>query len=126
MYLYSCNKNLPRNNVDFSSNAIEEAYWRKANAIHSWFVKNVQGGIDDLGWYTVSKEQLISLLETVNQVIEDKSLAEQLLPPQFGFFFGSTDIDERYFDNLEYTKNQLEKLLETYDEQNEYFYTSSW
>lgn len=38
---------------------IEEImYWRKANAIHHWFVENVQHGVDDCGEYPVSWEQL--------------------------------------------------------------------
>ncbi len=29
----------------------EVMYWRKSNAIHKWFVDNVQGGVDDCGNY---------------------------------------------------------------------------
>jgi hypothetical protein len=36
-------------------------YWRKANAIHAWFVQNVQNGEDDCGTYDVSREQLQEL-----------------------------------------------------------------
>ena len=32
-------------------------YWRKANAIHSWFVKNVQYGQDDCRIYNVCKKR---------------------------------------------------------------------
>lgn len=39
-------------------------YWRKANAIHKWFVDNVQDGYDDCGYYEVTKEQLEELLST--------------------------------------------------------------
>ena len=41
----------------------EVGYWRKANAIHKWFVDNVQDGNDDCGSYEVSKEQLEELLD---------------------------------------------------------------
>lgn len=43
-------------------------YWRKANAIHKWFVDNVQDGVDDCDYYEVSKEQLEELLETCIKV----------------------------------------------------------
>ena len=36
-------------------------YWRKANAIHNWFVENVQNGEDDCGRYYVSTEKLEEL-----------------------------------------------------------------
>ena len=39
-------------------------YWRKQNAIHQWFVDNVQGGDDDCKTYEVSIEQLKELRET--------------------------------------------------------------
>jgi hypothetical protein len=52
---------------------IEErvGYWRKANQIHNWFVKNVQGGVDNCSAYDVSEEQLMELL-TICKEIKDK------------------------------------------------------
>src|SRR5690606_22029435 len=36
----------------------EVMYWRKANAIHKWFVENVQQGVDNCVEYFVSREDL--------------------------------------------------------------------
>ena len=36
-------------------------YWRKANAIHAWFVKHCQAGVDDCNSHSVSRENLIKL-----------------------------------------------------------------
>lgn len=47
------------------------AYWRKANAIHKWFVDNVQNGNDDCGTYEVTKENIESLLD-ICEIIKDK------------------------------------------------------
>lgn len=47
----------------------EVGYWRKANAIHHWFVENVQNGTDDCERYEVSKEKLEELLETAKEVL---------------------------------------------------------
>ena len=51
---------------------IEEdvAYWRKANAIHRWFVKNVQGGIDECQTSYVELAQLKELVDACKQVID--------------------------------------------------------
>ena len=87
------------------------AYWRKANAIHQWFVKNVQDGVDDCGDYYVNREKLQELVDTCEAVLADHSKAEDLLPPQAGFFFGSTDIDDWYFQGLQATIDQIEPLL---------------
>lgn len=86
-------------------------YWRKANAIHKWFVENVQDGKDDCGTYDVEADQLKALLEACESVLADRSLADELLPTEDGFFFGSTDYDEWYFEGLEYTATALRRIL---------------
>ena len=106
---------------------IDVGYWRKANAIHNWFVKTVQDGVDECQEYTVSLEQLTELLAIVNMVIDDPSLAAEILPPQEGLFFGSPFIDERYSEYLVHTKEILEKILGNPDSKNwEFIYQSSW
>lgn len=101
-------------------------YWRKANAIHQWFVDNVQDGEDNCGYYYVSRENLEVLLETVNKVLDDHSLAEDLLPTQSGFFFGATDYDDYYFEDLKETKKIIEEIFAEGDVRAEYQYHSSW
>lgn len=105
--------------------SIEEAsgYWRKANAIHQWFVDNVQEGNDNCGTYYVSEENLQSLLDLTNEILADHSKANDLLPAQSGFFFGGTEYDEWYFENLVSTKEILENALKS---DGEFYYHSSW
>lgn len=86
-------------------------YWRKANHIHAWFVKNVQEGNDDCGSYYVSTEQLQELLTTCKAVLADPSLAPQLLPTQSGFFFGGVEYNDWYFQDVRDTATRLEELL---------------
>lgn len=45
------------------------------------------------------------------KIIEDSSLAQELLPTTDGFFSGSTDYDEYYLDDIKRTIEQLEPLL---------------
>ena len=52
------------------------AYWRKANAIHGWFVKNVQNGIDECQESVVTREQLNELLLVCHEVIKATNLIE--------------------------------------------------
>lgn len=61
--------------------------WRKANAIHKWFVTHVQAGDDDCGRYEVEQEDLDTLLATVKTVLNDTSKARELLPTTEGFFY---------------------------------------
>ena len=100
------------------------AYWRKANQIHAWFVKNVQGGNDNCGEYYVSHEKLKELLTTCQQALFNKD--PNLLPPQEGFFFGGTDIDEWYWQDIKDTINKLKRVLVPEMSKLSFYYTSSW
>ena len=44
------------------------AYWRKANAIHQWFVAHVQGDKDECQVSYVSRDNLEELLDTCKKV----------------------------------------------------------
>ena len=114
-------------------------YWRKANQIHNWFVQNVQDGEDDCMEHRVSREQFQSLLDDVNAVLsardtpEEKGAIEDLLPPTSGFFFGSNEIDDWYWGDVENTKHLIESVLAEMDEDEKnsqmwtnYYYQSSW
>ena len=108
--------------------SIEVGYWRKANCIHKWFVDNVQEGEDDCGDYEVSNDKLKELLDLIDQVLANKKKAHKLLPNQSGFFFGSQDYDEYYFQDLEYTKKLIEGVLASDLGKKGWYleYTSSW
>lgn len=109
----------------------EFMYWRKANAIHKWFVDNVQEGNDDCGEYYLTEENLVSLRDTCRAVLEDRSQAATLLPAQGGFFFGNTDYDDGYFDDVERTLDWLNTILfvnkfDTKLQNWTLYYQSSW
>jgi hypothetical protein len=103
------------------------AVWRKANAIHWWFVMNVQDGEDDNRQYPVAAGQLNSLLKLCKQVQEEPESASKWLPTQEGFLFGSTEYDSQYFQKISYTIDVLEaELKEGPDQRQEYLYQSDW
>jgi len=101
------------------------AYWRKANQIHNWFVTNVQGDNDNCGEYYVSQDKLTELMVLCEHALENKDPA--LLPPQEGFFFGGTDIDEWYWNQLKNTITQLKRIFAFPEINNlSFYYNSSW
>lgn len=101
------------------------AYWRKCNQIHGWFVDNVQRGEDNCGEYYVSTNKLQELLDLVNTALKTRN--PQLIPPREGFFFGGYDIDEYYWNDLKYTKAQLERVLSLPNlSELSFYYSSSW
>ena len=133
----------------------EVGYWRKANAIHKWFVDNVQYGNDDCEEYYVLREQIQELKDTCikvleasvliqdgtitehtlkdggliaeevpNMVIKDDSVAMELLPSEGGFFFGSTEYNQYYIQDLKHTIEICDKALA--DNEGDIYYHSSW
>jgi hypothetical protein len=103
---------------------VEAMYWRKANAIHRWFVDNVQESKDDCGDYYVSREQLAELRDLVKEVLVSRDASR--LPPQAGFFFGSTAVDDWYWQDLAATAEGLDRALEEFPDNWEFKYSSSW
>lgn len=100
-------------------------YWRKFNAIHRRFVQNVQNGVDDCNRYPVTWKQLNALLKTCKMVLKNYQLSSSLLPPQDGFFIGSTEVDENYFEDLKTTVKGIKELLKDYPEDQTFYYHSS-
>jgi hypothetical protein len=108
----------------------ELKYWRKANAIHRWFVDNVQEGKDECQESYVPVEKLYELRDVCAAVMANTDQAATLLPASSGFFFGSTDYDEWYFEDVEETLNWLNNLLlkDAVDIMKDwnFYYRSSW
>ena len=116
---------------------IEEqvGYWRKANAIHRWFVEHCQDGVDDCRQAYVAHEQLAELRDLCRSLVSAYEIdpetatarATAELPPQSGFFFGSTALDDWYWQDLRKTADLLTNALdETVIGRNEFQYQSSW
>lgn len=128
---------------DVTGFVIDNVYWRKANMIHQWFVDNVQEGIDDCRLYELEETSLEKLLDIIDRLLDVKAtksdvfandLAKELLPNTEGFFFGSQEYDDWYWEELEDTQIKLKRLLEPIDRKSQekfYCYTyltyqSSW
>ena len=117
--------NIASNDVYGAQVEVTAAYWRKSNQIHKWFVDNVQDGEDDCKEYYVSRNKIVELRDLCQEALLKKD--PSLLPPLEGFFFGSTDIDNYYWSDIEDTVKQLNKILSIPDsERISFSYQSSW
>ena len=103
-------------------------YWRKANAIHNWFVENVQDGEDDCDYHRpLTRQDLKKLAEQCRIVLDDHSKASDVLPVAHGFFFGSYEYDDWYFNEIEKTEKLCKRLMDEFDfGEYELYYKSSW
>ena len=95
-------------------------YWRKANQIHGWFVNNLGGGVDECQEMYVPRTALVELQDVCLRLLDAKGLgvedleelAIELLPPMGGFFFGTYEIDEWYWGDIQHTYDSLTELLD--------------
>lgn len=115
-------------NVDYKI-----GYWRKANHIHKWFVDNCADGRDECQIIWLDKADLEKLRNVCAEVMQDHSKAEQLLPTCDGFFFGGTEYDEYYFNDIDKAMKILDaciKFLEEKEKAEDYswrlYYQASW
>lgn len=114
-------------NMDYYRPYTEVAYWRKFNALHNWFVNRCQNGVDECQYSEVEEEDLKRILAILEKIKKKPDSAEDLLPTQEGFFFGSADYNEWYFENVKNAIKQISRILEETDFEKEIIlYHSSW
>jgi len=103
------------------------AYWRKANAIHKWFC-DLDGGKDECQSIYVNRQNLVDLRQTAWHAVNTPDMARVLLPTQSGFFFGSTEYDQWYMQDMHSTIEQLDKILDDTPEDSwgNFIYRASW
>lgn len=104
---------------------IPVGYWRKANAIHAYIVNTFADGIDECQQIYIPRKGMEELRDLCHLVITNPDEARNSLPPQSGFFFGSTDIDEWYLQDLKYTYELLTRLLSN-EKIESFLYQASW
>lgn len=93
----------------------ELAYFRKVNFLIPFFKETLFSEINNLEDLKVTKESIEELKNRCEQVLNDHTLAKDLLPTQPGFFFGSTNYDEYYYKNVENVLETCKTLLPEFD-----------
>lgn len=150
----------PRGAKPSYENCVELAYWRKANAIHKWFIDKVQDGNDDCKRHReVTREDLEELADVCKQILENvvlvsakvingyrltdiggsepimedgqkvlnPEICHELLPTKSGFFFGSTEYNHWYIEDVRYTYEIIKQILDSWDFKNGViYYETSW
>lgn len=63
----------------------------------------------------------------IGKVIDKPEICKKLLPTQDGFFFGDTNYSEYYYEDIEYTRNRIQAVIDLLEwELYDVYYTSSW
>lgn len=89
-----------------------DAYFRKVNFLFAYFEN--AGKMIDQYYAFVDKEDVEDIISRCERVLADHSLATELLPTQSGFFFGSTDYDDYYFEDVKDCLRQMKKYLKLF------------
>ena len=104
-------------------------YWRKANAIHHFFVREVGEDVDDCREMFVHRDVLVDLRERCDEVlkaINTEQMAEEVgLETVSGFFFGDTSYGEWYKEDLKLTIEICDFVL-ALPEEYSFHYQASW
>lgn len=104
-------------------------YFRKFNALHSYIVKTFANGIDNCQDIILYKEDVEQIKKVLDDVLEanTEEKAKELLPTQSGFFFGGTDYDEFYFEDVKDAADLMQSFLDNFDFENyQLIYEASW
>jgi hypothetical protein len=105
----------------------EVGYWRKAYAIHHWFVHYVQNNVDNCEYFEVSREQISGLFTTCLRVMgkQEPSHSYQELP--IGSTYRPEDYQKHYYQTIVDTLTILDDILQNFDFDNNYLmYRASW
>ena len=124
---YICNRNFKSVQTE---TIYQIGYFRKFNALHSYIVKTFANGIDncqDIILYKEDVEQIKKVLDDVLNAHQQVEKAKELLPTQSGFFFGGTDYDEFYFEDVKVAADLMQSLLCNFDfDKYQLIYEASW
>ena len=101
-----------------------DAYFRKVNFLFAYYENN--GKMIEQYYAFTDKDDIDDIISRCERVLADHSLANELLPTQSGFFFGGTDYDEMYFDDVKDCLKQMKKYRKLLNEWVTGFVIFSW
>jgi hypothetical protein len=83
-------------------------------------------GDDDCREVYVSSDDIRTLIATCEEVLKDRNIdiAKDLLPNTEGFFFGSQEYDEYYFEDIAQVLKDLKAI--DLDRAVDFYYRASW
>lgn len=118
-------KKSSKSNDDFKPLAI----WRKNNAIHNYVCTHIAHKTDiNLQNIPLKKKDLQKLYDTTLKVLDKRNLETsiKLLPTVKGFFFGSTEYMDFYYEQIKTASDDIHKVLTETDFKNNNVYYHSW
>lgn len=85
-------------------------YFRKVNFLVKYF-EDCGLEIENQKPVYIEEEFIKDLIEKCKEVLDNHNKAKELLPTTSGFFFGNTDYDESYFNDVQKVLKYCEETL---------------
>lgn len=121
-------------------------YWRKFNALHKYmrdhFGRESEDNcvdmflnIDDIRKLLMELKNLVKQIKLDKDgIITNQEICEEILPPEDGFFFGSTALDSYYVEDIKDTIEMLGRVIDDHaklveagvDEYDISYYYNAW
>ena len=97
----------------------EDIYFRKYNFVYAYFENKM---VDEM--CLVSKADMIDLINRCDIVLNPRNedVSMELLPTRKGFFFGCTEYDDDYYNDVEDCRRQFANVLKKFNEDTDVFY----
>ena len=117
-----------KKNTEYTDDNLEDVgYFRKVNFLHLWVEENLNNGEStNCEFIEIPKAKLDEFIDSLRKVRNDNSLASELLPSCFRFFFGSTSYDEWYFADIDEALETFTKIKNTTDFNTQKILYYSW
>lgn len=90
-------------------------YWRNANTIHGWFIRNVQGGSDNCKTHRVTREKLYELRDFCEEILVGKRTVDSLISYVF-------ETESWKLQCMKFTVDEINKLPDG----TVFYYTATW
>ena len=116
-----------------SNGVIKEYNYRKFNALHGLMLRlgyeheffDAWDEVDNA--LLLGKDEIEEITDILSAVLFDKTQAEYILPREKGFFFGSYEYDDYYFQCVEQALADFKEIQEKYtSDRFEILYDASW
>lgn len=105
----------------------QEIYYRKINWLRQWMINNTDlQPADNCKEVEIPLTKVQELYDECQNVLTHKTEANTKLPTMPGFFFGSTEYDEDYYEDVKYVKKTIAQLLLDYDSKEPITYSDWW
>lgn len=99
-------------------------YGRKINFLQNRISEIIEHEVNNITFYEISLDDVKQIIEDCQFIKEHPDSAEDMLPTVEGFFFGSTEYGDLYFEDIDYLLESLPVFIKGSDENTRYIYYS--